>query len=311
MAGLIGADVEALERLAAEFDSGAQELEDLAAQLAGSIEAARDWHGPDAERCKTEWGSFAQERMTGVSEALATAGRLLAQNAQEQEHVSGSGVAAGAAAGYGVLRLLGDLGTIKDFLVKPLSAALKAKSLLDFVRLLRLRTIGALLSSVRVAEALKVFMQGARDGGVLARLGLPALGKLLGRAFLPLTAITGVVDVFTGGGYDGWRGWATRGFGLAGAAGAVVLLLGGAALVASAPVTAAVAAVAVAAYGVWSAGNYVVDHWSTIRDTGSRVINQVGGSAGRVWTGLSSGYDSAIGWARGLLGGPRPAGAGA
>lgn len=312
MPGLIGADVEALERLAADFDHGAQELKDLAAQLAGSIEAARDWHGPDADRCKDDWGTFAQERMTGVSDALSTAGRLLAQNAQEQEQASGSGAAAGAAAGYGLMRFLGDLNTIKNFLMKPLSAALKAKSLLDFLKLLRLKTLGELLSSVKVAEALKVFMQGARDGGVLARLGLPALGKLLGKAFLPLTAITGVVDVFTGGGYDGWRGWATRGFGLAGAAGAATLLLGGAALVASAPVTATVAAVAVAAYGVWSAGNYVVDHWSTIRDTGARVVNQVGETAGQVWGGISSGYESAVGWARGLLGGgPRMAGAGA
>ena len=71
MAGLIGADVEALERLAADFDDGAQELRDLAAQLAGSIEDARDWQGPDAERCKDEWGTFAQEQMTGVSDALA------------------------------------------------------------------------------------------------------------------------------------------------------------------------------------------------------------------------------------------------
>ena len=76
------------------------------------------------------------------------------------------------------------------------------------------------------------------------------------------------------------------GFGLVGAAGAVTLL------VASAPVTVTAAAVAVGAYTVWSAGNYVYDHWGSIRDTGSRVL------------------DAAKGWARGLLGGgPRLAGA--
>ena len=196
--------------------------------------------------------------------------------------------------------------------MKPVSAALKAKSLLDFLRLLRMKTLGELLSSVRVAEALKVFMQGSRDGGILGKLGIPALGRLVGKAFLPLTALTGVIDVFTGGGYDGWRGWATRGFGLAGAAGAATLLLGGAALVASAPITATVAAVAVAGYGLWTAGNFVYDHRGTIRDTATRVASQIGETAGQVWRGVSSGYDSAIGWARGLLGGgPRPAGAGA
>lgn len=314
MTGLVGADVEALERLAADFDHGAQELRDLAAQLAGSIEAAHDWQGPDAERCKQEWGTFAQERMTGVGDALAVAGRLLAQNAREQEQASAAvtaGTGAGAAAGYGVLRLLADLNTIKGFVMKPVSAILKAKSLVQFLSLLRAKVLGELLSSVRVAEALKVLMQGARDGGLLGKIGLPALGRLMGKAFLPLTALSGAVDVFTGGGYDGWRGWATRGFGLAGAAGAATLLLGGAAMVASAPVTATVAAVAVTAYGLWSAGSYVVDHWSTIRDTASRVTHQVGETAGRVWSGVSSGYDAAIGWARGLLGGARPAGAGA
>ena len=311
MAGLIGADVEALERLAADFDDGAQELRDLSARIAGSIEAARDWHGPDADRCKNEWGTFAQERITGVSDALATAGKLLAQNAQEQEQASGTGTAVGAAAGYGLLKLLTDLNTVKNFLMKPISAVLKAKSLVDFLKLLRMKVLGELLSSVKVAEALKVLMQGAKEGGFLAKIGLPGLGKLLGKAFLPLTAITGVVDVFTGGGYEGWRGWATRGFGLAGAAGAATLLLGGAALVASAPVTATVAAVAVTAYGLWSAGNYVVDNWGTIRDTATRAVTQVGQTAGRAWDGISSGYESAIGWARGLLGGGhRLAGAG-
>lgn len=310
MAGLIGADVEALERLAADFGDGAQELRDLSSQLAGAIEAARDWQGPDADRCKEEWGSFAQERMTKVSDALATAGRLLSQNAEEQERASGSG-AAGASAGYGVMRLVGDLNTLRAAVMKVLSPVLKAKALVDFLRLLRLKTLGELMSSVKVAEALKVFMQGSRTGGVLGMIGLPQLGRLAGRVFLPMTAVTGVVDVFTGGGYEGWRGWATRGFGLAGAAGAATLLVGGAALVASAPVTATVAAVAVAGYGLWSAGNYVYDNRHQIADAATRVYGQVSSTVGQAWDGVRGGYESAIGWARGLLGGARPAGAGA
>ncbi|QDH11100.1 hypothetical protein FE634_22020 [Nocardioides dongxiaopingii] len=312
MVGLVGADVEALERLSADFDAGAHELRDLAARLAGTIDAAHDWQGPDAERCKHEWGTFAQERMTGVSDALATAGRLLAENAREQERASGAGVGGATAAGYGVLSFLRDAMAVKSFLTAPLKPIMKAKALLDFVSLLRAANLGRLADSARLAEALEVFMNGSSTGGLLGRLGLPALGRLLGKAFLPVTAVTGVVDVFTGGGHDGWRGWATRGFGLAGAAGAVTLMVGGAALVATAPVTAAVAAVAVTAYGLWTAGSYVHDHWDTFKDSAARVTTAVGDAAGRAWDGVTSGYQSALGWAHGLLGGgARPAGAGA
>ncbi|WP_340537025.1 hypothetical protein [Nocardioides sp. GXZ039] len=309
MTGLVGADVEGLERLAAEFESGARELRDLSSMLSGSIDAARDWQGPDADRCKQEWGTLALQQMTGVSDALETAGRLLSENAQEQERASGA--ERGAAAGYGVLAIFSDLKALVQYLKTPAGPLSKAKALFDFLRLLRAGNLGRIVASAQLIEALQVFMGGTRTGGILGKLGLPALGKLLGKVFLPVTAITGAIDIVTGGGYDGWRGWATRGFAVAGTAGALTLLVGGAALVASAPITATVAAVGVAAYGLWSAGNYLVDHWDSVKSAGTRLGSAVYRASTEAWQGVVNGYQEALGWARGLLGGTRPVGAGA
>lgn len=299
MAGLVGADVEALERLASDFESGAQELRDLSSMLTGAIEAARDWQGPDADRCKEEWGTFAQQQMTGVGDALATAGKLLQQNAKEQEDASRADDV-GPGTGYGLMPFVQDLKTLITIATKPLTALWKAKSLVDFLRVLnaaRLGTVGA----DAVKAALGTFT-GLSKTGVLG---------LFSKLSLPMTLATGAMDVITGGGHDGLRGWATRGFGLAGAAGAGALLASSAGLIALGPVGLGIAAAGVAAYGLYSAGSFVYDNWDTIRDTGSRVITSIGETAGRAWEGISSGYDSAIGWARGLLGGGRPAGAGA
>jgi uncharacterized protein YukE len=311
MPGLLGADVEALERLAADVDRGAQELRELSAQVAGAIEGARDWHGPDAVRCKEEWGTFAQQRMTGVADALSTASRLLAQNAQEQERASGAESVAAPAATYGLMRFIDDVKALWSTVKKPLNAFTKAKALLAFVNAIRAAGLPAAATSVKVAEALRVLTHGSAPGWLATKLGLGGVMRTAGKAFLPITLATGLWDGITGGNQEGWHKVATHGFGLAGAAGAGVLLASGAGLIAAAPVTLAVAGGAVVAYGAWSAYTTVRDNWGTITDRVGRVTSAIGDSATRAWQGVSSGYEQAIGWARGLLGGPRTAGAGA
>ena len=86
--------------------------------------------------------------------------------------------------------------------------------------------------------------------------------KLAGRASMAGTIASGIGDTFTGGGYDGARGWATRGFGAAGAVGAGVVMAGSV----LAPAVVVVGGVAVLAYGAWTAGNYAVDHWDQVED---------------------------------------------
>ncbi|RZS90807.1 hypothetical protein EV189_0036 [Motilibacter rhizosphaerae] len=118
---------------------------------------------------------------------------------------------------------------------------------------------------------------GAANGGVSRFLVGADAARGLGKVFLPLTVLTGAHDAFTGGGYDGARGWATRGLGAAGAVGAGALLLDAAPIaVALGPVGLAVAGGAVLAYGAWSAGNYIWDHRKQIGHFVSKAADWVG-----------------------------------
>lgn len=150
-----------------------------------------------------------------------------------------------------------------------------------------LRNLGA------ADDALDVFRRGPADGG-LARflVGTRAAG-VLGKAFLPLTVVTGLADVVTGGGHDGARGWATRGFGVAGVAGAGTLVASSLGLVALGPVGAGIAGVAVLGYGLWTAGSLVHDHWDDITEFGGRAAGWVGDR----WDDTTAAVDSATDWA--------------
>lgn len=132
-------------------------------------------------------------------------------------------------------------------------------------------------------------------GGLLARIpGLGGVSRAMGKAFLPVTVVTGLGDAVTGGGYDGARGWATRGFGLAGAVGAGGMLAMSAGVLASNPVGWAVAGGAVLAYTAWSVGNYVYDHWGEISDFAGRAAGWVGDRAGVAGQAVSSATDGAV-----------------
>ena len=143
----------------------------------------------------------------------------------------------------------------------------------------------------KFGAAQSVFQVGKPATGVLGGLRTAA-----GKVFLPLTIATGAIDAVTGGGYDGARGWATRGFGLAGAAGATALMTG---VLASNPVGWAIAGGAVLAYGAWSAGNYVYDHWDDITEFAGNAVDWTGDRISDVGDGLSN----AAGWAGDQLSG--------
>ncbi|MBO0846319.1 MAG: hypothetical protein J2P22_12985 [Nocardioides sp.] len=193
--------------------------------------------------------------------------------------------------------LVGALGTaggavsLALLLKKSFSLFGKSKALVDFLKSSSapitdyqtfLRNLGA------SDDAIKAFINGAEDGGFARFLIGSRAATFAGRAFLPLTIATGLHDAITGGGYDGARGWATRGFGLAGAVGGGALLASSAGLIALGPVGLGIAGAAVLGYGAWTLGNYVYDHWDDITDFGGKALDWAGDRLGDAANAASS-----------------------
>lgn len=139
---------------------------------------------------------------------------------------------------------------------------------------------------------------------------VPVAGRALtaaGRAFLPLTAMSGIGDVISGGGYDGWRDPVTRVAGAAGAGGAVLLMVSTTPyLVTLGPVGAAIAGAAVLAYGAWIIGSFVYDHRQAIgeflgraRDGVVRAATATTQAAGRAVTQAKDAVLTGVGRAAG------------
>lgn len=299
MTGLVGADTDELRALATEFRSGADELRDLTAQLARGIDAAHEWQGADATRCKDEWAAFATDQLAGVSAALETAGQLLEANATEQDRASGETKQAGW--GWGVLDFLADAFPLGKALWSAKGLIEKGALLATFLKALQMPATGfaALSRFEAVRDAMAAFT-GKMTGG-------------LGRFLLPVTVWNGLQDAVTGHGYSGWREWGARGFGAAGAAGAAVLI-GGALGIVSAPVVLTAAGIGVVAYSAWSLGNTVYDNRQQIGSFLSRVAHGTWAPDG--WARsqvdrIGERVGGALDWARRQLApSPVPAGAG-
>jgi hypothetical protein len=188
--------------------------------------------------------------------------------------------------------LLGALGaagagavSLAALLKKSVGLFGRSRSFLDFLRTSTapITDYETFLRNINAGDdALKAFVNGRADGGLARFLIGSRAAKLAGRAFLPLTAVTGAMDAVTGGGYDGARGWATRGFGLAGAAGGGALLASSAGLIALGPVGVGIAGAAVLGYGAWTLGNYVYDHWDDITQFADRALGWTGDRLGDV-----------------------------
>lgn len=194
----------------------------------------------------------------------------------------------------GALGTAGGAVTLGLVLKKSVGLFGRSKSFLDFVRASTapitdyetfLRNLGA------SDDALRTFMNGKADGGLARFLIGSRAARIAGKAFLPLTVATGAYDAVTGGGYDGARGWATRGFGVAGAAGGGALLASSAGLIALGPVGAGIAGAAVLGYGAWTLGNYVYDHWDDITAFGDAALEWTGDRLGDAYDAASAATD--------------------
>ena len=194
----------------------------------------------------------------------------------------------------GALGTAGGAVTLGLVLKKSVGLFGRSRSFLDFLRASSapitdyqtfLRNMGA------GDDALRAFVNGAADGGFARFLIGSRAAQVAGKAFLPLTVVTGAMDAVTGGGYDGARGWATRGFGLAGAAGGGALLASSAGLIALGPVGVGIAGAAVLGYGAWTLGNYVYDHWDDITEFGGAALEWTGDRLGDAYDAASAATD--------------------
>ena len=273
---MVGADTTELAELATEFGNAADELDDLARRLAQSIQRTDAWQGPSADRCKDQWTGLAQTQMRQVADELKASSRHLRINAWAQD------IASGDTHLFSILSRLYDFVVTGDAIRRIVSVGGRLGNLAKFFSALALPATGfaALTRAERFIEAGRAFIHGTSSNPLL---------KLASRIALPLTVVSAIGDVWTGGGYQGGRKWATRGFALAGGTGAVVLIAGGIGAVVTAPITATVAAVAVTAYALWTAGNYVYDN----REAIGRAASVFGGWVSDRWddaTAAASAY---------------------
>lgn len=154
------------------------------------------------------------------------------------------------------------------------------------------RQRAALRWRARYDAGLERFRYGNPNGGVLGRVIGVRAATIAGRFFLPLTALSGLDDIRTGGGYDGARGVATRAFGAVGAVGAIGVLA------MSNPIGLTIAGAAVLAYGAWSLGNLIWDNREAMGDFLSSAASWVGDA----WDTAGSAVAGAVDWARDKVG---------
>ncbi|GAB3534361.1 hypothetical protein GCM10027403_10060 [Arthrobacter tecti] len=102
--GMLGANLEQLERLAAVMGSSGDNIR-TTTQHCSSILQGVPWHGPDAARFRERWATSLAPRLVGIAEALALAGRTLVEQAAQQAGTSdddGGGSGSGSAGDGGL-----------------------------------------------------------------------------------------------------------------------------------------------------------------------------------------------------------------
>lgn len=123
---MIGADVDALRTLAAEFERDADRLSVLADGLGASLQSVH-WAGADAARAREAWRTEGQPRIRAAADRLRQAAADLRWQAEEQGAASAaataSALAAGAMGALGAAGAVGHAGTAESGAVADLRAA--------------------------------------------------------------------------------------------------------------------------------------------------------------------------------------------
>lgn len=271
---------------AAEVDRQVRASEQEAQRIAHSISEALTSAGEADRRTAEALGRV--QVPAGLRERVEVFMRDLASNRDVYAALgSAGGLLAGGMALKDAWKLFTKGRAYKDFLWNTVNAVRNMPGAIRFV------TGAATLADARAAANFTRLAGLADDGRTVFQLGQARNGFLggvrtaAGKAFLPLTVLSGGIDMVTGGGYDGARGWATRGFGAAGMLGGGAIMLG----LASNPVGWAIAGGAVLAYGAWSLGNYVYDHWDDISEFAGNAVDWTGDRISDVGEGLETARD--------------------
>ena len=90
MNGMIGADPDALERLAGDFDRGAGSLESIVLRVRTSVHA-NPWAGARATRFRTDWDQRHGPQLKRTATTLRAAATQLRRQAAEQRQASSAG----------------------------------------------------------------------------------------------------------------------------------------------------------------------------------------------------------------------------
>lgn len=84
----LGADVEALDRLARKFKEEADKIQSAMTAINGQLDAVW-WKGRDADNFRQEWQSHHKPQLAKIKAALEHAGDKAKREAAQQRHTSG------------------------------------------------------------------------------------------------------------------------------------------------------------------------------------------------------------------------------
>jgi uncharacterized protein YukE len=87
-AGMYGADIEALRRLAETVDDGGSTLDTVVATVDHVMPTSSQWEGPDGASFREEWNDTHAVTLRAMADALRDVAAILRDNADEQESTS-------------------------------------------------------------------------------------------------------------------------------------------------------------------------------------------------------------------------------
>lgn len=306
MSQMQGADVVALRAFGEQLKRDARRMHAIESELTGAV-ARGAWQGRDANEFHALWSHTLRPRLATVAERLGEVATQVAQQADEQERASAAGGGPGGAGpgggpggagpgggpGGGPNASLFTWEQMKDAaltLKKAVMLPSQLGKLFDVSSLARSFMQANLLAATNTAAASAKVM----ISGMMREVAVG--GKVLG----PLGAVIGIgsgIHDMIWPAHEGARSWGDRGAGFLSvvSGGATLALIAG---IGTAPILAPIALGAGVAAAAWTVGNYVYDHWDSIKEAASHPVE----TAKKTWNSVCDAAGKATSWVKGLFG---------